>query len=101
MPGRMPPCPNTVNTSPCGGARCRNDCHSRRPEAGRAIRRPIVLTVEADLLPSVVMIPSDATGAQLLDSLRIDSDALAIGPDGGLLIDGVDAAQLLQQQGSP
>jgi len=47
------------------------------------------------------MPPSPATGAELLESIRIDSDPLAVGPDGTLRIDGADPAELIARFGSP
>ena len=44
---------------------------------------------------------SGATGAHLLESIRIDSDALTVDGNGTLRIDGIDPAPLLDQYGSP
>lgn len=47
------------------------------------------------------MTSSDATGASLLESIRIDSDLLTVDQDGTLRIDGFEPAPLLDQYGSP
>jgi len=59
-------------------------------------------TIEISTLLSPVAMPLlPATGAELLESIRINSDALAVDAGGALTIDGHAPAALVERYGSP